>query len=113
MVKAGSAGSVGGTFSHRKQRQLEQPAAGKMRLDAAQRIGAGDDDGAIIRVEVIVKGDRLKSQHRRPQNLKAPAAQRRGGGLIVRMRARDENSHVSDRRRQGFRFNRRLHFETS
>jgi hypothetical protein len=29
------------------------------------------------------------------------------------MRARDENSHASDRRRQGFRFNRRLHFATS
>ncbi len=57
--------------AHREQRQLEQPAAGKMRLDAAQRIGAGDDDSAVARVDVVVEGDRLKPQHRRLQNLEA------------------------------------------
>jgi hypothetical protein len=38
---------------------------------------------------------RLEPQHRRLQHLKAPRAQRAGRGLIVRMRARDENGHVS------------------
>ena len=93
--KSGAAGGGGGVFADREQRQLEQPAAGKMRLDAAQRIGAGDDDRAIARIGIVVERDRLEPQHRRQQHLKAPGAQARGGGLVVRMRARDENGHVT------------------
>src|SRR5665213_132380 len=65
-----------------------------MRRDAAQRIGAGDDHGAITRVGVVVEGDRLKPQHRRQQNLEAFGPQTCGGRLVVGMRTRDKNGHA-------------------
>jgi hypothetical protein len=43
-----------------------------------------------------VERDRLEPQHRRAKHLKAPGAKGRRGGLIVRMRAGDENGHASD-----------------
>jgi len=100
-------------LSHREQRQLKQPVAFEVRLDAAQRIGAGDDDGAVARVHIVVEGDRFEPQHRRLQDLIASGAQACGGGLIVGMRAGDENGHASRSRRQGYHINGRLHFETS
>jgi len=59
------------------------------------------------------KATGFEPQHRRQQHLKSPGAQARCGGLIVRMRACDENGHALRCRRQGFRINGRLHFETS
>jgi hypothetical protein len=83
-----------------------------MRLNAAQRIGAGDDDGAVSRVGVILEGDRLKPQHGRRQNLKTPRAQRRSGGLVVRLRTGDKNGHALSSRKQAFCRNGRLPCET-
>src|SRR5712691_2553265 len=100
-------------LSYREQRQLEQPAAFKMRCDAAQRIGAGDDDSAVARILVIVKCDRFKPQHWRQHDLEALGAQRSGRGLVVRMRTCDENSHASNSWPLDFCVNGRLHSETS
>jgi hypothetical protein len=83
-----------------------------MRLDAAQRIGAGDDDGAVARVLIVLKRDRFEPQHRRQQDLEAFAAQTRSGGLVVRLRAGNQNSHVSNSRQRRFDNNGRLHFAT-
>ena len=62
-------------LSDREQRQLEQPVAFELMLDAAQRIGAGDDDGAVSRLAVVVQGQRLEPQHRRLQHIESPGAQ--------------------------------------
>ena len=67
-----------------------------MRLDAAQRIGAGEDDGAIVRVRIVVEGDRLELQRRRPQHLDPPGAQGPGRGFIVGIRAGHKNGHASN-----------------
>ena len=83
MVEAGALRGGRGMPAHRKQRQLQQPAAREMRLNAAQRIGAGDDHRGVVRVGVIVEGDRLKPQHRRLHHLETPGAQTGGGGLVV------------------------------
>jgi hypothetical protein len=80
-------------LAHREKRQFQQPAGCEMRLDAAQRVGAGDDHRAIMRVNVIVERDRLKPQHRRPHHLETPGAQTGSGGLVVGRRTGDENSH--------------------
>ena len=100
-------------FAHREQRQLEQLAVLEVRREAAQRIGGGDDDRAVAPVLIIAKGDRLEPQHRRQQHLVTSGAQASGGGLVVGMRAGDENGHASRLRRQGFGINGRLHFATS
>ena len=92
MGKPGMAGGAGGMFADREQRQLEQPVA--LEFDAAQRIGAGDDDRAVARVQIVMERDRLEPQHRRQQHLKTPAAKCRGRGLIVGMRAGNENGHA-------------------
>ena len=97
-------------FADREQRQFEQPVA--FEFDAAQRIGAGDDDGAAARVQIGMERDRLEPQHRRQQHLETPGAKCCGSGLIVGMRAGNENSHASDSG-LGFGNNGRLHFETS
>ena len=94
MGEPGAACRIGGLLPDREQRQLEQPVA--LELDAAQRIGAGDDDRAVARAQILVERDRLEPQHRRPQHLKTPGAKRRGRGFIVGMRAGDENGHASN-----------------
>ena len=94
MSKPASRAAARGMFADREQRQFEQPLPGRMLLEAAQRIGAGDDDRAIARVRIVLERERLEPQHRRQQHLKTPRAQRRGGGLIVRVRAGDENGHI-------------------
>jgi hypothetical protein len=88
-------------LAHRKQRQLEQPVARELRLNRTQRIGAGDHDGTMLRLVVIAEWQRLEAQHRRSLDLKTPGLQVLGGDLIIRMRARDENSHISSLRRHG------------
>ncbi len=100
-------------LSDREQRQLEQPVALEVMFDAAQRVGAGDDDGAVECFHIIVEGDRLEPQHRRLQHLETPGAQAGGGGLVVRLRAGDENSHASASKAHCCYINGRLHFATS
>src|SRR5260221_12878710 len=113
MGKAGVTGRGGGMFAYRKQRQFEQMVAFEMRCEAAQRIGAGDDDRAVTPVHIIAEVDRFEPQHRRLQYLETPRAQRSGGRLGVRMRTGDENSHTSTSRRRAFCSNRPFHFKTS
>jgi hypothetical protein len=84
-----------------------------MGCDGAQRIGAGNDDGAVLCIGVILERDRLEPQHRRAQDLKTPVAEGLGSRLIVRVRARDENGHTSDLRQNDAGITRRLHVETS
>ncbi len=84
-----------------------------MGRDGAQRIGAGNDDGAIARIGIVLERDRLEPQHRRAQDLKTPVAEGLGSRLIVRMRARDENGHTSELRHDDLGFTGRLHAVTS
>jgi hypothetical protein len=110
MGEPGAAGGAGGMLADCEQRQLEQAVA--LEFDAAQRIGAGDDDRAAARVQVGMERDRLEPQHRRQQHLETFAAKCRGSGLVVRVRAGNEDSHVSASQLQAFCINGRLHFET-
>ena len=88
-------------FAHREQRQLEPRAALELGLDAAQRVRAGDDDRAVLRLAVILERDRFEPQHRRFQHLKSPRAQAGRGGLVAGLRTGDENGHaLRFRRRQ-------------
>src|SRR5260221_9078637 len=113
MGKAGVTGRGGGMVADGNERQFEQMVAFEMRCEAAQRIGAGDDDRAVTPVHIIAEVDRFEPQHRRLQYLETPRAQRSGGRLVVRMRTGDENSHTSTSRRRAFCSNGRLHFKTS
>src|SRR5436309_1957518 len=95
-------------FSHREQRQLEQPAVFLLRHEAAHRIGASDDHRAVMTVVIITERNRFKPQHRRLQHLVTSGAQARGCGLIVRMRAGDENRHAPISKRPAVRQQRTI-----
>ena len=84
-----------------------------MGRDGTQRVGARNNDGAIGCVRIIVERYRLEPQHRRAQDLEPSRAQRVGRHLIIWMRARDENGHISDLRRDDFGNPKRLHAVTS
>ena len=64
-------------------------------IDGAQCVGRGDDDGVIAGIEIVAVCDRLEAEHRSEQHLVASFPQSGSGGLIVRMRSRDENGHVA------------------
>ena len=89
-------------FADREQRQLEPRAALELGLDAAQRIDAGDDHRAVLRLAVIVERDRLEPQHRRLEHLKSPGAQAGRGGLVAGLRTGDENGHALCFRRREY-----------
>ena len=83
-------------------------------VEAGRSAERDSADLPILKRELFSSdSDWFEAQHRRAQNLESPGAQTGGCGLIVGMRAGDENGHGSNSPPQDFGSNGRLHFETS
>jgi hypothetical protein len=72
--KTGIARGGRSVLADRKQRQLQKAKIRQLRRDGTDRIGRRNDDGAVARLTLVMKGDRLELEHRREQHHMPPRA---------------------------------------